>query len=548
MSTVFRAFTGTTQSARRETFNGTEYLVVPVVALVEGVITAANAKGPELVLASEFGRAPASWNGRPATAGHPFDGTNFVSAGDPKILEQYGLGMIFNSAVQNKELHVEGWINEAAALAAGGDKADVVNRVNAGETLEVSVGAMLRLDDTTGQLDGVDYVGAWRDVLPDHIAFLKASEKGACSVAMGCGAQRAAAAEGSPVPQRTLRERLRAILPSLRVAAGDSTAEELAEMVGYEAMLIMAQTTSTALKGLTALINELIAAEQTEATGADETAEETIEDAKLQAIAAFCSNVQGSISGVWSMAIDLLYADYSNEGDYYLKAKEVKAAAGARHSANDQQMIQTMHDASVSLGAACAPIEAATERSACGCQSHQGEETMKTKAERIAALIALNSAFNIKSLESMTDEQIDMLEKVTKPVETPAAPVVEPPVAAASAPKVVSMADYLASVPAELRDSVNEGLRMAGDKKATLVKALIDTGRCPFTEVQLKAKGLDELESLSKLAAVDTVTNFGALGGEGVLRQRAAGEKDESVAANPPDPYAAGLAALAAKR
>ena len=58
-------------SFRTEKFAGRDYMVVPVVALVEGVIQGVNAANPELALASEFGKFPAGWNGRPVVMDHP---------------------------------------------------------------------------------------------------------------------------------------------------------------------------------------------------------------------------------------------------------------------------------------------------------------------------------------------------------------------------------------------------------------------------------------------------------------------------------------------
>ena len=60
-----------TEASRRETFNGVEHLVVPLVALVEGVLQSSNAETPELALASEFGKHFKGWNGRPVVVNHP---------------------------------------------------------------------------------------------------------------------------------------------------------------------------------------------------------------------------------------------------------------------------------------------------------------------------------------------------------------------------------------------------------------------------------------------------------------------------------------------
>ena len=74
------------EAIRTETFNGTDHLVVPLVAITEGVLWPSNAESPELALASEFGKYPQSWDGRPVVMGHPLrDGTP-VSANSPDVL------------------------------------------------------------------------------------------------------------------------------------------------------------------------------------------------------------------------------------------------------------------------------------------------------------------------------------------------------------------------------------------------------------------------------------------------------------------------------
>jgi len=65
----FRGAMGST--LRTANFDGREYVVVPVVALVEGVIHPVNSAAPELVLAEEFAKAPNGWNGRPVLWNHP---------------------------------------------------------------------------------------------------------------------------------------------------------------------------------------------------------------------------------------------------------------------------------------------------------------------------------------------------------------------------------------------------------------------------------------------------------------------------------------------
>ena len=62
------------------------HLVVPVVALMEGVIRAINSPCEEFIPLSTLAAAPSAWAGRPVTLGHPTKDGRQCSAerpGDP---------------------------------------------------------------------------------------------------------------------------------------------------------------------------------------------------------------------------------------------------------------------------------------------------------------------------------------------------------------------------------------------------------------------------------------------------------------------------------
>jgi hypothetical protein len=173
------------------TFEGREHLVVPVVALVEGVIFASNAEAPELVLAAELSKTVAGWNGRPAVLNHPrVDGQN-ISANHPRVLEQYGLGNVFEAAMQDNRLTMEAWLDlQKADRVAGGH--ELVERARRGDVIEVSVGVFVEAVEGRGTFKGESYSAVWKQVIPDHLALLEEGTIGACSVAMGCGTRVAA--------------------------------------------------------------------------------------------------------------------------------------------------------------------------------------------------------------------------------------------------------------------------------------------------------------------------------------------------------------------
>jgi hypothetical protein len=189
-ATAFRA-QADTSAIRTETFDGREYTVVPVVALVEGVIQSMNSPGPELVTVEAFGRFSVGWNGRPLVMSHPVDSNGDpVCANQPSVLEQYGIGSIFNTRVEDRKLKTEAWVDNERAAALNDESRAALEALQAGEVVEVSTGLYTTVVEKEGRFNGESYSGVWEGIVPDHLAILPAGVLGACSVEDGCGANR----------------------------------------------------------------------------------------------------------------------------------------------------------------------------------------------------------------------------------------------------------------------------------------------------------------------------------------------------------------------
>lgn len=163
---------------RQEIWQGEVHLVVPVVMIVEGVLNGA------LVPASEFGKYPEAWNGRPVPVLHPEDRGVPISANRPDIIERNTIGSIFNTYVDGLKLKCEAWLNVEKAKRLG--LGDLIEQLEAGEVVEVSTGYFAEDDGVSGEYNGVAYTSIHRNIRPDHLALLPGQE-GACSVADGCG-------------------------------------------------------------------------------------------------------------------------------------------------------------------------------------------------------------------------------------------------------------------------------------------------------------------------------------------------------------------------
>jgi hypothetical protein len=171
-------------------YQGRDHLVVPVVALMEGVIHASNAEMPELVLAEEIEKNLSQWNGRPVMLNHPRINEELVSANSPEVMEQFQIGTVFNARMKDKKLLVDAYIDQEKMVNMGEEAQKLLASIKEGKTTEVSVGTQVVAEPKRGRLGNKNFGFVWRDISSDHLAFLPEGVTGACSIAMGCGSAR----------------------------------------------------------------------------------------------------------------------------------------------------------------------------------------------------------------------------------------------------------------------------------------------------------------------------------------------------------------------
>lgn len=185
-------------TASTGTYDGVDYLVVPLVVLIPGVaIQAMEAPNPELITPEVINDTVNEWLGRPTISMHPAGG---ISANDIS-LGHLVLGRINNPRVNSAgSLMFDAWVNPIKAAAIGGDSAALVDRINSGEEIEVSIGCLsvwIDMNQKGTDVNGVKYIGAWVHLAADHVALLPSNRTGACGVKVGCGARDATAAANS---------------------------------------------------------------------------------------------------------------------------------------------------------------------------------------------------------------------------------------------------------------------------------------------------------------------------------------------------------------
>ena len=169
------------QTTRTETLNDREFLVASATLIVPGVLS--GNRGPILYTHEEIGRDPSIWNGVPVVAGHPYKDDQPVSARDPEILNESGLGFVF-AAEANGTLKAEVWFD---VLSVERVNPDLLTNIRNREKVELSTGLMATAEEVEpATYNNKAYKLVAKNLRADHLAILT-GEVGACSVKEGCG-------------------------------------------------------------------------------------------------------------------------------------------------------------------------------------------------------------------------------------------------------------------------------------------------------------------------------------------------------------------------
>lgn len=511
---------------REETYKGRKYLVVPIVALVEGVIHPVNAESPEYVTIESFSLAYETWNGRPVFPGHPERGGTQVLGNTPEILEAEQFGIVFNAGVVDSKLTMEAWVNKEDAEAVGEVAVEIYDRAASGKPIEISVGAVVLMEEVEGEYNGQKYNGKWIEVFSDHLALLAAGDTGACSIAMGCGVRTATvhriAAKGYELVSGREGE-----LPAEKKVQKRSLLQRLGGLL---------RTASPAGFSSSDVSSELL-----------EALEEKEPKMKRNGWIVDTYDNEGLV--VYCMYdeqydMDLYVRDFKWNGkvavigDLYAEviARTVYEIEDDENQANEVLITQLRVAQKLEPIAAAAP---------CGCGANKttvpvvtaavtGETGMKTRAERIVALIAASAALiaagkkalvyaetDTPWLTQVPDAHFATLEASVEikdepaPAVVPAAPaaVTQPVVAAASTE--LTEAQFMAAAPTSLKRTLARA-QAAETARKSFLSGRLKTAQTEYTEAQLSAMELDELERMARMlkvgGPVDTEADYSLMG------------------------------------
>lgn len=446
---------------RTETVFGRDFTVIPVVAIVEGVLQGMNSPTPELALAEEFGRVPEGWNGRPVVMNHPQIDGNPVSANIPNVLETYAFGQLFNTRLEDGKLKTEAWIDSERLAALGGEVQTTIDRVLAGEIVEVSTGLFTGVEPVTGKFNGKAYTGVWRGVVPDHLAFLSAGTLGACSVADGCGT------------------RVNASKPK-----------------GWMEFSIMSET-KTEVKTSGGECD--CGCGGTCKDGAPKTLSTPEDRINRMLMNSFPKDMfNKDVRTILNKALSAKIAKF----DYYLLGYTQDFVIYERWDSETQSYVNKRRsytintDKSVVLGDTEENVLILTDIVV------DNGTTPKTPLMQSEGTTMADNPKNpgeapkTQTASTAPAEPVETPLVLEAPIETPKTPKAETP----KGPR--TMEQFLGEMPEEMREMMQSGLKLHNERKSSLIKALKDSGRCKFDDKQLGAMDLAMLENLAELAAV----------------------------------------------
>lgn len=496
------------ENVRRMQFAGRDYVVFDTIMLVEGVLQGANSATPEYVPATEINKAPQGWNGRPVVMNHPQINGVYVSANTPEVLEEWAFGYVFaaESVDNGKKLKSEVWIDELRADELGGEFQSTKDRLLAEEVVEVSTGLFTNVNKKNGRFNKRQYQGEWDGIVPDHLALLSEGTLGACSIADGCGANRANAANSLQVDGQISGIRLNSsALRTIDVHECDCGGT-CGGCGGHD------EEPAVAEKNVLEKAKELFQGGLdmvTQALGPHESAEpREPTDEELAVL-----NAQSALA-VQAIEGSVTFDDIRTALTQALRARVGRRYVWVMAVNSDVVVYQADSDSYCCGGSYDTTYQLAYAADAEGNITFTGEPepvrlmTKIVKAENPPATVLANEQ---GQPEGATQGDETMAENAaTSGQADPAAstPAVESPTPAAAvtvetaAPKVLTTEEFLASAPPEVRASLQRTLAREQAQKTQLVGELKAHAGNKFTEDQLNSFSIEVLEGMAALAGV----------------------------------------------
>lgn len=481
--------------------------------MVEGVRHGAAQTSGELGLAEEFGKFPAGWDNRPVVMNHPKVNKQFVSANSPTVLESYQFGITLHTEVADEKLKMEAWLN-TSMKDKNTDIKRVFERVEANEVIEVSVGFFTEVEEEDGTFDGETFTGIWRNIVPDHLAFLSEGSTGACSVEDGCGAPRIN--EQGKQGEQGEQDKQEQTVPTVPTVETQTKKKPMPKSKpkgpkGYETA---ASECNCHKQEVVLEENEVIPVHSLEMNKKAKhpfSVQGVPEDILSRDIHASLGEALGM--GMWVIGFTTSHVVFDGWIEdrgwgIYQQAFDMDAN-GTVTFTSDPEKVRLMTRI----------ILEDANGDAINNQQGNNDMTLKTNANTNSSANAgkpLNvnngteNAVDTNANATGTGEAASNANNTEGTKEGAPATGTNTETAstgnggeiAAQARKPLSVQEYIANAPAELQEVLNSSVRVHNQQKDSAIKALKATGRCKFSDEYLKAQSLETLENLVEMAAI----------------------------------------------
>ncbi len=458
---ITAAFEGVT---RFDKMKGKQFLVAPMVMMVEGVHDGSN--GPLFYPAKELKASVPFWNSKPVIVYHPERNGRPISACDPDILTGRGVGVIMNTSYIDGKLKAEAWIDVERANIVD-DR--IMEAIDNGEMMELSTGLVTECEMVEGEWNEEEYTGILSNFHPDHLALLP-DLKGACSIEDGAGFLRLNEAKDNFILDvTTLADKERKYVLADKNGVISRISRSLVEKITNEISF------DDTRQRLQSILREKFPDEDYIWI------EDVFDDYFVYEKAASLykqeyEDVDGSISFVGLPVVVVKETNYvtmvKNRKDKKM-AKKKKEAIVNSLIANEATLWEeddkeTLMAMELDVLGKMIPVE----------NDDADEEAKKKKEKEAVANAAKKEAAEAEAKKKKEKEAVENKETESKTAD-----------------------EYIAGAPPEIQSMLRNGMDSYKEEKAKIIAFITKNERCKFTKEELEAKELTELRTLSVLAA-----------------------------------------------
>jgi len=512
-----KVVTNFTGNVRNDTMEGRDFLVAPMIMMVEGVHE--GSEGPLYYPATELQKTPAIWNHKPVVVYHPQERGQGVSACDPDILTNRKVGVIMNTTFEDGKLKAEAWL-EVDRMNKVDER--IATAIENNETMELSTGLFTDNEEVEGEWNGESYIAIARNYRPDHLALLP-DIKGACSIEDGAGFLRLNE-EGdfvmNPAPDVTEKYiRIRQKSPGL-FKEGSFRTITVSSSKGIKAVAGRLKKPPKGQEG--SLVIQTFLFDKKKWTTAR--AKAWVKDHKPTSNEMSHGNIRSLLNSLLRVDNDELWVEevyddffiYEHAGTYYKQNyKEEKDSVSFEGEKEEVTKVTEYRTKSGSF--------IGNENN----NDFSRKEKIMNKSKIVDALIKNESTqWAEDDKESLMELSEDILNKMSpvmneeddkdddKTTEDKAADnkasenadenkgTSEENPEEKETTENMTAEDYIAKkVPAELKEVLRNGLSSYKADKARLIAVITANKKSTFTKEQLEAKGLEELKAIATLAS-----------------------------------------------